>query len=170
MNHKDKVSVLIMSLSVVPLKPNSLQSDLRDSKITTFVLPRLTVSWRCSQKLASASSCCWRPSGLVDIRMRSSAYSSSGTKMPQSSGASMPSVSGRCFSNPSTYNPNSGKQGHPCLTPIRHLKISESPSEVRTAALSCAYIHVIMSKTLLGHPGLLAPATAKHAVQCRMRF
>ncbi len=78
---------------VVPLKTNSLQSDLRASKITTFVLLRLPVSWRCSQKLASASSCRWSPSGLVDIRMRSSAYSNNGTKMPPSSGASMPAVS-----------------------------------------------------------------------------
>ena len=107
------------------------------------------MSWRCSQKLASASSCRWRPSGLVDIRMRSSAYNNSGAKMPQRSGASMLAVSKRCFASSSTYNPNSaGLKGHPCLTPIRHLKISESPSDVRTAALSCAYIDLMMSKTL----------------------
>ena len=70
----------------------------------------------------------------------------------QRSGASMSAVSKRCFSSPSTYNPNSvGLKGHPCLTPIsyiRHLKISESPSDVRTAALSYAYIDLMMSKTL----------------------
>jgi len=37
------------------------------------VLLRLTVSWHCSQ--ATASSCRWCPSGLVDIRMGSSANS-----------------------------------------------------------------------------------------------
>jgi len=107
------------------------------------------VSWRCSQKLASASSCRWRPSGLVDIRMRSSAYNNRGAKMPQRSGASISAVFKRCFSSPSTHNPNSvGLKGHPCLTPIRHLKISESPFDVRTAALSCAYIDLMMSNTL----------------------
>ncbi len=85
--------------------------------------------------------------------MRSSAYNNSGTRTPLSVGASMSVVSSRCFSSPSTYSPNSvGLNGHPCFTPIRHLKMADKPCDDRTAALSCAYRDLMLSKVLLQTP------------------
>ena len=59
--HKTKIYVLIMTLHSCATKTDGLQSDLQASKITAFVLPRLTVSWRLEEKLCSASSCSWSP-------------------------------------------------------------------------------------------------------------
>ncbi len=61
----------------------------------------------------------------------------------------MSAVSSKCFSSPSTYNPNRvGLSGHPCFTPMRHLKMAERPCDDRTAALSCAYRDLMMSRIL----------------------
>ncbi|DBA84031.1 TPA: hypothetical protein ACH3X1_016797 [Trebouxia sp. C0004] len=81
--------------------------------------------------------------------MRSSAYKTSGTITPISLGASMSAVSSKRFSSPSTYKPNRvGLSGHPCFTPMRHLKMAEMPCDDRTAALSCAYRDLMMSRIL----------------------
>ena len=111
----------------------SVQSLRRVSKTTILVLLRLTVSWRSAQKLERASSCLSKPASVVDIRMRSSAYSNRGISVSISSGASMPGVLSKCFSRPSTNSPNSvGLNGHPCLTPIRHLNMADNPCDERT--------------------------------------
>ncbi len=102
------------------------------------------------------------PAAVVGIKLRSSAYSNSGTRVPLREGASLSAVSSRCLSSPSTYTPNSvGLSGHPCLTPIRHLKMAQNHYNDRSAALLRVY-RDLMSP---GHQVATTPATAHHEIQ-----
>ena len=160
-------SYLLLSTrsTTAPLSLKSHTALCCVSKITTFVLLRLTVSWRCSQKLANASSCFCSPDALSDIRTGSSAYNSRGTVTPMSVGASMAAVSSKCFLSPSTYKSNSvGLSRHPCFTPIRHLKMADMSCEDRIAALSCAYREFWFPGFCRKHQVCPAPATAQHEV------
>lgn len=96
MKHKAKVSVLLMVL----LHNCTIEEEVLAARLSGFknhnfcfadqiahemlmrllMIMRLTVSWCCSQKVASASSCHWSPAGPVDIKMRSLAYSNVGAK------------------------------------------------------------------------------------------
>ena len=108
--HNCTIQPKILHLTVLSLHNHNLGFAEVDSELTVL------------QKLASAVNCFCRPAALPDVRMRSSAYSNSGT-IPMSMVRQC--QEGQASAFPSTYKPNSvGLSGHPCFTPMRHLKIS----------------------------------------------
>ncbi len=93
-------------------------TNLCASNITTLVFLTFTVNWRSQQKTCKASSYFCNPTGVCDMRAKSSAYRSKRTAKAFS-----------YFSRPFMKRPNmSGLRGHPCFTPMRQRKVGVSPS------------------------------------------
>ena len=100
------------------------------------------------------------PVAVVDIMMRSSAYSSSKMSTPDREGASWLTVS--ICSRPSTNTPNRiALSGQPSSTPIKQSKVSEMPSEFGTAALSLAYQDLMQSR--------IGPHIPTHSSTCHSK-
>jgi len=94
-----------------------------------LVFLTFTINWHSQQKACKTSSCFYNPTGVCDMRIKSSAYKSKRIVSYPNIGGVSPSKTFSRFSRPSMKRPNkSGLRGHPCFILMRQKKVGMSPS------------------------------------------